>query len=151
MKGSEVAFICVGTPSLPTGQLNLSHVYQTAEQIGKGLRERDSFYTIVIRSTVIPGTNEKVGNIIEQFSGKNRSSHFAVVSNPEFLREGSAVNDYNNPSMTVIGTDNQCAFELLQKIYSQIKAPVIKTDIGVAEMIKYVKQFISCSQSCFFQ
>jgi GDP-mannose 6-dehydrogenase len=138
VKGSEVAFICVGTPSLPTGQLNLTHVYQIAEQIGKGLKEKDSFYTIVIRSTVMPGTNEKVGNIIEQFSGKNRNSHFAVVSNPEFLREGSAVNDYYNPSMTVIGTENQSAFELLQKIYSQVKAPVIKTDIGVAEMIKYV-------------
>lgn len=138
VKGSEVAFICVGTPSMPTGQLNLTHVYQTAEQIGKGLKEKDSFYTIVIRSTVMPGTNEKVGNIIEQVSGKKRNSDFAVVSNPEFLREGSAVNDYYNPSMTVIGTENQFAFELLQKIYNKVKAPVIKTDIGVAEMIKYV-------------
>jgi GDP-mannose 6-dehydrogenase len=138
VKGSEMAFICVGTPSLTTGQLNLTQVYQTAEQIGKGLKEKDSFYTIVIRSTVLPGTNEKVGKIIEGFSGKKRNSDFAVVSNPEFLREGSAVNDYYNPSMTVIGTDNQSAFELLQKIYFQVKAPVIKTDIGVAEMIKYV-------------
>ena len=138
VKDSDIAFICVGTPSLSTGQLNLSHIYQTAEQIGEGLREKDTFYSVVIRSTVIPGTNEKVGNIIEQISGKKRNTHFAVVSNPEFLREGSAVNDYYNPSMTVIGTENQFAFELLQKIYSQVKAPVIKTDIGVAEMIKYV-------------
>lgn len=138
VKGTEVAFICVGTPSLPTGQLNLSHVHQTAEQIGKGLKETDSFYTVVIRSTVMPGTNEKVGNIIEQFSGKSRNTHFAVVSNPEFLREGSAVHDYYNPSMTVIGTENQYAFDLLETIYSQVKAPVIKTDIGIAEMIKYV-------------
>ncbi len=138
VKESEVAFICVGTPSLPTGQLNLNHVYKTAEQIGNGLKGKDSFYTIVIRSTVIPGTNEKVGKIIEQFSGKIRNSHFAVVSNPEFLREGTAVNDYYNPSMTVIGTENQYAFELLETIYCQVKAPVIKTDIGVAEMIKYV-------------
>jgi len=138
VKESEVAFICVGTPSLPTGQLNLNQIYKTAEQIGNGLKGKDSFYTIVIRSTVIPGTNEKVGKIIEQFSGKIRNSHFAVVSNPEFLREGTAVNDYYNPSMTVIGTENQFAFELLETIYSQVKAPVIKTDVGVAEMIKYV-------------
>jgi len=138
VKESEVAFICVGTPSLPTGQLNLNQIYKTAEQIGNGLKGKDSFYTIVIRSTVIPGTNEKVGKIIEQFSGKIRNSHFAVVSNPEFLREGTAVNDYYNPSMTVIGTENQYAFELMETIYSQVKAPVIKTDIGVAEMIKYV-------------
>lgn len=138
VKGSEVAFICVGTPSLPTGQLNLNHVFKTAEQIGEGLKEKDSFYMVVIRSTVVPGTNEKVGKIIEQFSGKSRNSHFAVVSNPEFLREGTAVKDYYNPSMTVIGTENQYAFELLETIYSQVKAPVIKTDVGVAEMIKYV-------------
>jgi len=92
----------------------------------------------VIRSTVIPGTNEKVGKIIERISGKEIDTHFAVVTNPEFLREGSAVNDYYNPALTVIGTENQYAFELLQNLYSQVKAPVIKTKIGVAEMIKYV-------------
>jgi GDP-mannose 6-dehydrogenase len=135
---SDLAFICVGTPSLPTGQLNHNYVYQTAEQIGSGMKVKEEFYTIVIRSTVFPGTNEKVGNIIEKISGKKRNIHFAVVSNPEFLREGSAVDDYYNPALTIIGTENQYAFELLKSIYSNLKAPVIKTEIGVAEMIKYV-------------
>ena len=135
---SDIAFICVGTPSLQTGQLNLNYVFQIAEQIGTGLKEKEVFYTIVIRSTVIPGTNHAVSKIIEQASGKKRDKDFTVVSNPEFLREGSAVYDYFNPAVTVIGTDNQSAFDLMKEIYSQVKAPVVKTDIGVAEMIKYV-------------
>jgi len=135
---SDIAFICVGTPSLHTGQLDLNYVFKTAEQIGAGIKQKESFYTIVIRSTVVPGTNEKAGKIIEQKSGKKRNTDFAVVSNPEFLREGSAVYDYNNPAVTVVGTDNQSAFELMEKIYSQVKAPVFKTEIGVAEIIKYV-------------
>jgi GDP-mannose 6-dehydrogenase len=135
---SEIALICVGTPSLPTGQLNLNFAYQTAEQIGIGLKEKEAFYTVVVRSTVIPGTNDKIGKIIEQTSGKKRNLHFAVVSNPEFLREGSAVQDFYNPALTIIGTENQTAFEITKKIYNNINAPIFQTDIGVAEMIKYI-------------
>lgn len=137
VKESEVAFICVGTPSLPTGQLNLRFVYQVAEQIGNGLKEMDSFYTVVIRSTVFPGANERITKIIEEFSGRKSDIDFAVVSNPEFIREGSAIYDYYNPAITVIGTENQRAYDILKKIYINIKAPIIKTDIGIAELIKY--------------
>jgi len=135
---SDLAFICVGTPSLPTGQLNHNYVYQTAEQIGSGLKEKKEFYTIVVRSTVFPGTNEKIGKLIEKASGKKRNVHFTIVSNPEFMREGSAVSDYYNPSITVIGSDYKPVFKQMEEIYSQIKAPLVKTDIGVAEMIKYI-------------
>lgn len=135
---SDIAFICVGTPSANTGQLDLSYVYNTARQIGEILKEKKSFYIILIRSTVMPGTNEKVGEIIEQKSGKKRNVDFAVLSNPEFLREGSAVDDYYNPAVTVIGSDNQKASEIVREIYDQLNAPIIMTDIGVAEMIKYV-------------
>ena len=135
---SELALICVGTPPLATGQLDLSYVYQTAKQLGEALRSKRDFYTIAIRSTVMPGTNEKLSTIIADISGKEKNKDFAVVSNPEFLREGSAVNDYYNPSVTVIGTDNTIAFNTIKKIYSKINAPIIKTDSNVAEMIKYV-------------
>lgn len=138
IKETEIAFICVGTPSLSNGHLDLNNVFQIAEQIGAGLKEKESFYTIVIRSTVTPGTNEMVGTIIAQNSGKKRDIHFAVVSNPEFLREGSAVHDYFNPALTVIGTDNPKAFEIVRNIFNQVKAPIIKTDVKEAEMIKYV-------------
>lgn len=135
---SEVAFICVGTPSQPTGQLNLDYVYKTAEQIGESIKSIDIFYTVVIRSTVFPGTNAEVGKIIEKASGKKRNVDFAVVSNPEFLREGSAVEDYYNPAVTVIGSDNERAADIVEEIYKPVNAPVVKTDVGVAEMIKYV-------------
>jgi GDP-mannose 6-dehydrogenase len=91
VKNTEVSFICVGTPSLETGQLNLEFVYNTARQIAEGLKKSEHFHVVAIRSTVFPGTNEKVTEIIEEYSGKKRNRDFAVVSNPEFLREGSAV------------------------------------------------------------
>ena len=94
IRETEIAFVCVGTPSLPAGHLNLEFVFNTAEQIGEALKEKNSFYTIVIRSTVVPGTLKKVGEIISDKSGKKENSDFALVSNPEFLREGSAVKDY---------------------------------------------------------
>ncbi len=135
---SEVAFICVGTPSLPTGQLNLEYVYQTAGQIGEAIKNKKGFYIVAIRSTVFPGTNSKVGSIIEKASGKTRNEDFAVVSNPEFLREGSAVADYYNPSVTVLGSDNEKALEIMESVYEKINAPVVKTQIEVAEIIKYI-------------
>lgn len=135
---SELSIICVGTPSSGTGHLNLSYIYRTAEQIGEALKKKDTFHTIVIRSTVLPGTNRKVGEIIEQHSGKKRNTAFAVISNPEFLREGSAVKDYYNPSVTVIGGDNQQAIEQVTSLYKDLKGTIEITDVEVAELIKYV-------------
>ena len=135
---SDITFICVGTPSLPTGHLNLEYVFNTAKQIGEALRSKESFHVIVIRSTVFPGTNEKVSGIVSEISGKTPDDDFAVVSNPEFLREGSAVEDYYHPSVTVIGSDSGKAIKILEDIYRDIDAPIIRTEIRVAEMIKYV-------------
>jgi GDP-mannose 6-dehydrogenase len=138
VEGTEAAFICVGTPSLPTGQLNLDYVFQTAAQIGESLKEKEGFYIVAIRSTVFPGTNKRIGEIIAENSGKTRNVDFAVVSNPEFLREGSAVSDYYNPSVTVLGSDNEKALDIMEKIYEKVNAPVVRTDIQVAEIIKYI-------------
>ena len=135
---SEISIICVGTPSSATGHLNLSYIYRTAEAIGEALKEKNSFHVVVIRSTVLPGTNKKLGEIIEQVSGKKRNQAFSVVSNPEFLREGSAVKDYYNPSVTVIGGDNPKAIEKVTSLYSDLKGAIEITDIEVAELIKYV-------------
>jgi GDP-mannose 6-dehydrogenase len=135
---SEISIICVGTPSSATGHLNLSYIYRTAEAIGEALKEKDKFHVVVIRSTVLPGTNKKLGEIIEQVSGKKRNTTFSVVSNPEFLREGSAVKDYYNPSVTVIGGDNEKAIEKVASLYRDLKGAIEITDIEVAELIKYV-------------
>ena len=135
---TDMSIICVGTPSSHNGHLNLSYIYKTAEQIGSALRKKDDFHTVVIRSTVLPGTNKKFGELIETHSGKKRDEHFSVVSNPEFLREGSAVKDYFNPSVTVIGGDNEYALQTVSSLYSMLNAPIEITDIEVAELIKYV-------------
>lgn len=135
---SKVSIICVGTPSTKEGHLDLKYIYKTAEQIGEALMKKTEFHIVVIRSTVLPGTNQKVGEIVEKISGKKRNEDFAVISNPEFLREGTAVADYYNPAITVLGGDNEMALRIMSDIYSDINAPIEKVDIKVAEFIKYV-------------
>lgn len=135
---TDISIICVGTPSSPHGHLNLSYIYKTAEQIGDALKSKSAFHTVVIRSTVLPGTNQRFGEIMEEHSGKKRGEHFSVVSNPEFLREGSAVKDYYHPSVTVIGGDHEGALKKVELLYTCLDAPIEITDIKIAEVIKYV-------------
>lgn len=135
---SDISFICVGTPSSDNGHLDLTYIMKTAEQIGEALKEKTGFHVVVIRSTVFPGTNEKVGQLIADISGKVIDKDFAIVSNPEFLREGTAVNDYLNPPLTVIGSSSEKAVDIMKQVYEWSSAPVEIVPIGVAEMIKYV-------------
>ena len=135
---TDVSFICVGTPSGADGHLDLSYILQTAEQIGEALSQKTDFHVVVIHSTVFPGTNARIAGIIESKSGKRRNEDFAVVSNPEFLREGTAVKDYLNPPLTVLGSDCPRAIEVMRELYRDISAPLEIVPVGVAEMIKYV-------------
>jgi len=135
---SEISIICVGTPSSPEGHLNLDYIIKTAKEIGTAIKKKDSFHVVAIRSTVLPGTNQKVGEIIEEISGKKRNVEFSVISNPEFLREGSAVKDYYHPAVTVLGGDNDLALSKMEELYKDINAPIKKVEIREAEIIKYV-------------
>ena len=135
---TDATIICVGTPSTDKGDLDLSYIYNTAKQIGESIRGKNTFHTILIRSTVQPGTNKEVCKIIEEVSGKKSKKDFSVVSNPEFLREGSAVKDYFNPPFTLIGTDNPESINIAKEIYSEVNAPLEVVDIKIAEMIKYI-------------
>jgi GDP-mannose 6-dehydrogenase len=135
---TAVSIICVGTPSTEKGHLNLDHIFNVAEQIGISLKKKNVFHTIVIRSTVLPGTNVKFGRIVEKHSGKKRNVDFGVVSNPEFMREGSAVDDYYNPGVIVVGSDSNRAKNIVRQICTSINAPIIETDTAIAEFIKYV-------------
>jgi len=135
---TEVSIICVGTPSTVNGHLNLGYIEKVAAEIGEALAKKDSFHIIAIRSTVLPGTNEKVGKLIEQHSGRRRNEAFTVISNPEFLREGTAVYDYYHPAITVLGGDYQPALEKMSTVYEELDAPIELVDIKVAELIKYV-------------
>ena len=136
---TDISFLCVGTPSSENGHLDLTYIMQTAHQIGKALKEKIGFHIVVIRSTVFPGTNAKMTAIIEQESGKKHDVDFAVVSNPEFLREGTAVQDYLNPPLTVLGSSCPQAIQVMRNLYQGLTdAPIEVVEIGVAEMIKYV-------------
>lgn len=135
---TDVSIISVGTPSSKTGHLNLDYIYGVAELIGRGIKGKEAFHVVAIRSTVLPGTNEKVGSLIEEASGKIRGVDFAVVSNPEFLREGTAVHDYYNPPLTLIGCEHEKAKAVMNEIYQKIPGEKVFTDIRVAEIMKYV-------------
>lgn len=135
---TEVSIIAVGTPSTPQGHLNLTYILNVAEHLGEVLREKDGFHVIALRSTVMPGTCAKIAAMIEDCSGKRHNEQFAVVSNPEFLREGTAVYDYFNPPLTLIGTESVRAGDTLRQLYDELPAELIVTDTQTAEIMKYV-------------
>ena len=139
VQDTEVSFVCVGTPSQPNGNLDLRYIRRICEQIGEALKKKEERHTVVIRSTILPGTMLKVViPTLEEFSGKTAGKDFGVCSNPEFLREGSAVRDFRCPPKTVIGQLDETSGDLLAALYANISAPLIRTDLQTAEMIKYV-------------
>lgn len=135
---TEVSIVSVGTPSSSKGHLNLDYIFKVAENVGEALQKKDTFHVVAIRSTVFPGTIEKFAKIIEENSGKKSNQDFAVVSNPEFLREGTAVHDYYNPPLTLIGSSDKNATDKIASLYKQLPAEVVITNIEVAEIMKYV-------------
>ena len=136
---TDLSFICVGTPSQSNGNLDLRYIRRICEQIGQALRTKPNAHTIVIRSTILPGTMRKVViPTLEEFSEKKAGADFGICNNPEFLREGSAVRDFRFPPKTVIGELDQASGDLLAMLYERLQAPLIRTDLNTAEMIKYV-------------
>ena len=136
---SDISFVCVGTPSLKSGKLDLSHVEHVSREIGTALKQKSTFHTVVLRSTVLPGTTETVMlPAIEKTSGKKAGSDFAVCYNPEFMREGSAVADFLQPPYTILGSQKPEHLAILKELYKEVSAPVFETSIRVAEMVKYV-------------
>lgn len=135
---SEISIICVGTPSTEKGHLNLEYIFSVARNIGQILKEKKEYHVIAIRSTIMPGTCEKLSRIIEEVSTKKLGVDFDVIDNPEFLREGSAVNDYFNPPLTLIGGESQKAIELVASLYSNLPGEIVTVDTRLAEIMKYV-------------
>lgn len=136
---SELSLICVGTPSQSNGSLDLKYVRKVCEEIGQVLRCKDDFHVVVCRSTVLPGTMRGlVIPTLEKESGKQAGRHFGVCNNPEFLREGTAVYDFYNPPKTVIGETDPQSGDRLASLYAMLDAPLIRTQIEIGEMVKYV-------------
>ncbi len=135
---SELSLVCVGTPSQRNGNLDLSHVEKVCEEIGACLVGLGRFHVIAIRSTMLPGSiRTVVVPALERASGLQAGDDFGVCINPEFLREGSAVWDYRNPPKTVIGAIDKFSSDLIERLYSSLPAPLLKTNLETAEMVKY--------------
>lgn len=135
---TDISFISVGTPSLANGSFDLTQLKRVCEDIGVALQNKKTLHIIVFRSTTLPGTTEDVAiPILEKHSGKTIGNGFYVCYSPEFLREGTSVNDYYHPPKIVIGERNAGEGDAMEEIYAGIKAPTIRTSIRVAEMVKY--------------
>jgi GDP-mannose 6-dehydrogenase len=136
---TEISFLCVGTPSMRNGKLDLGHIGPVCEEIGKALRKKDSFHLIVLRSTVLPGTADTIViPTLETASGRKVGKDFGVCVNPEFMREGTAVADFLEPSITIIGAADPSHSGVLRELYAWVPGKVFETSFRSAEMVKYV-------------
>ncbi|MEP7381411.1 MAG: UDP-glucose/GDP-mannose dehydrogenase family protein [Gemmatimonadota bacterium] len=135
---TDISLVCVGTPSKPNGALDLGYVERVCEQIGAALKEKSTRHTVIIRSTVLPGSTHGVAvPALERSSGLRAYDDFGVGMNPEFLREGTSIKDFYDPPFTVIGTEDERTVEAVRALYEGIHAPFHAVATGVAEMLKY--------------
>jgi len=134
---TDVSFICVGTPPKDSGDLDLSILERVCSQIGSVLQEKEN-HIIVIRSTIFPGSFEKLKKILEESSGKIYGKNFNLITNPEFLREGTAVKDFFEPPVIVIGSENEIIAQKVLEFYKDISSQKFIVEPSVAQMIKYV-------------
>jgi GDP-mannose 6-dehydrogenase len=138
VRSTDLSFICVGTPSSPNGSQDLSAVRRVSEQIGAALMDKAGYHTVIMRSTLQPGAVASVVQAgLESASGKRANVDFGLGFQPEFLREGSSIKDYDHPPFTVIGTDDERAANVLREVFGHLRCEFIVTSVGVAEMLKY--------------
>jgi len=136
--GSDISLVCVGTPPDSSGSIDLTSIVRVAEQIGIALRSKNDYHLVVIRSTVVPSTTSTtVVPLLGKSSARTVGADFGVCVNPEFLREGSMVEDFMNPGIIVVGELDARSGDLLQRLYCGIDAAIYRVDIKTAEMVKY--------------
>ncbi|MCZ6725201.1 MAG: UDP-glucose/GDP-mannose dehydrogenase family protein [Thaumarchaeota archaeon] len=138
---ADISFICVGTPSLEDGSIDTSYIHSASKQIGSALVQRDGYHVVVVKSTVVPGTTDDIVVPNLRASGKKLGAEVGVCTNPEFLREGSSVQDFLNPANSgiVIGELDTRSGDLMVNLYRDFDAPILRTGIREAEMIKYAR------------
>jgi len=147
---SEVSFICVPTPTR-SGKMDLTYVKKATVNIARSLREKNAYHLIVVRSTVLPRTTRtKIVPLIEKHSKLKAGQNFGVCCNPEFAREASTLEDFLNSSRIIIGELDKQSGDLLESLYTQFKAPIIRTDLDTAEMIKYVANCFLATKISYF-
>jgi GDP-mannose 6-dehydrogenase len=138
VQNSEASIICVGTPSNANGSLDLTYIKRVCQEIGKALETKKARHTVIIRSTMLPGTIEGVViPTLEVYSGKKAHKDFGICINPEFLREGTSLQDFYAPPFTLIGADEEETAASVRRLYMGIDAPIHITSVKAAEMVKY--------------
>jgi GDP-mannose 6-dehydrogenase len=150
IRSTDLSLICVGTPSQKNGSRSLGYLERVAAQIGDALRDTDGYHVVVVRSTVLPGTTHGlVIPTLERASGKKYGEDFGVAVNPEFLREGTALNDFQKPPLTVVGHNHAADASRTTELYPSTGAPLVSTSIRVAEMMKYTSNCWHALKVCF--
>ena len=150
VRKTDVTFICVGTPPRPDGSSDLSQVETVSHSIGKALHANTRYHTIVTKSSVLPGTNETlIIPILEKDSGKKAGVDFGVASNPEFLKEGSAVEDFFKTDRVVIGAEDGKSKDVLETLYRPLNVPIVITTLRTAEMIKFASNAFLATKISF--
>jgi GDP-mannose 6-dehydrogenase len=147
---SDISFISVGTPSEPDGSASMIAIDTVVAQIGGALRQKNSPHMVVMRSTVPPGTCQgRLAKTLEINSGRRVGPDLQICSNPEFLREGSAIQDFHRPPFTLIGAEDEASFNLLAEVYKAVDAPVTRADIRIAESVKYLSNIFHALKITF--
>jgi|688.fasta_scaffold02523_19 UDPglucose 6-dehydrogenase len=143
----NIIFICVGTPSNQSGAADLKYVFSAAESIARLMKENE-YKIIVTKSTVPVGTNQRVEDKIKEVIA-GRKVIFDVVSNPEFLREGTSIYDANHPDRVVLGSKSSTALNVMSSVYEHLNCPIVKTDLASAELIKYAANSFLATKIAF--
>ena len=142
VRDSDVALVCVGTPDVGHGQPDINALSRVATAIGRACANRQAPFTVVVRSTVLPGTNDLLRALLNAAAAEAvtdpQAAAIRLVSNPEFMREGSSIRDFDHPPFVLVGVDDPESAALVRSLYASVDAPVVETSIRTAEMIKYV-------------
>ena len=147
---TELSLVCVGTPGQPNGRLDVTALERVGVEIGRALRGRATRHTVVLRSTVLPGTTEGTFlPALREGTGDGFRGELAVASNPEFMREGSSLSDFVRPPFTLVGCAESTTAATLQALYETVQAPFVHTSLRVAEMVKYVSNAFHALKACF--
>jgi GDP-mannose 6-dehydrogenase len=150
VRATEVSLLCVGTPSRKNGSLDLEYLERVCRQVGAAISDKPDYHVVVVRSTVLPGTtHDVVIPTLERESGKPYGTGFGVSVNPEFLREGTALQDFRHPPLTLVGHNHAADATGTIALYQSLDAPLVSTSIRVAEMIKYTSNTWHALKVCF--
>lgn len=150
LQKSDITFLCVGTPSLKNGNIDLSFVKESTKQIATVLKNKNNYHLVVVKSTVLPGTTQGVIlPLLEQYSNKKVGTDIGLTMNPEFLKEGVAVQDFLQPDRIVIGAHDERSRITLRVLYKDFSCPIVETSLSAAEMIKYASNTFLATKISF--